>query len=145
LTESHPSSPHPKRRKVFSSSGFQIRYAALVAGSLTVLLLFTGLHGLFVAKMELPADAAREAAVYFQASTIRVFVVGILYICIVTLAAVFLSHKAVGPVGRLEQEIENLVHSGEDVKSLKVREDDALAGLAQAINKLLAVVRRGSK
>jgi hypothetical protein len=48
-------------------------------------------------------------------------------------------------VGRLEQEIENLVHSGEDVKSLKVREDDALAGLAQAINKLLAVVRRGSK
>lgn len=86
----------PNRRLIFSFHGFQWRFAALVAGSMTVLLLFAGLHGLFVAKLVLPQDVSQQIQPALVASTLRVFLIGSLYIAVVTVAAAFLSHTGVG-------------------------------------------------
>jgi len=95
-----------------------------------VLLLFTGLHGLFVAKLILPQEIAQQIQPMFAASTLRLFVVGVIYIAVVTLAAAFLSHKAVGPVGRLEDDLRRLVGSPEPPGGLTVREGTVLRELS---------------
>ncbi len=76
-----------------SSEGFQWRFVALVAGSLTVLLMFTGLHGLYLAKLVLPHDVSPKVQGVLVSSTMRVFAVGVVYIAVVTIAALFLSHR----------------------------------------------------
>jgi hypothetical protein len=128
----------PKRKKIFTSHGFQWRFAALVAGSLTVLLLFTGLHGLFIAQLVLPEDISQQIRPVLAQSTLRIFLVGVVYIGVVTLAAVFLSHRTVGPLGRLEEDLRRLADSNEPIEPLKVREGDGLEGLVNAVNRLIA-------
>ena len=73
----------------------------LVAGSLLVLLAFTGLHAIFIAKTFLPADAFHLFQANLYPSTWRLFGVGAMYIAVVTLAAMFISHRMVGPAHRL--------------------------------------------
>lgn len=128
--------PH-HRRKVLFLRGFQLRFAALVAGSLIVLLLFTGLHGLYVAQLVLPPDVSQHVRPVFESSTWRVFLIGLAYIMVVTVAAVFLSHRAVGPIARLEDEIRKLMEDPDGDRKLRIREGDELSGLADAINNLL--------
>ena len=72
-----------------------------------------------------------------QASTIRLVVVGLLYITVVTLGAVFLSHRALGPLGRLEQELHDMAQSNVMVTELKVREGDDLEQVVNGINDLI--------
>lgn len=117
--------------------GFQLRYAGLVAGALLVLLLFTGFHAMFAIQQILPSDVALNVRPLLEQSTYRVFFVGVLYIAVVTLAAIFLSHRALGPVGRLEDEVREMAESGGFNGELKVREGDGLEDLVVAINQLL--------
>jgi hypothetical protein len=107
--------------------GFQLRYVALVAGSLLVMLAIAGAHTLYVAKSD----------PLIQASMIRFFLVGGLYVLVVTLAAVFLSHRAVGPTRRIEEELTNIAEHRSDSHQLKVRDGDDFEGLVKAINRFL--------
>lgn len=108
-----------------------------MAGSLFVLLLFTGLHGLFVAELLLPPEMSEQVKPVFEASTWRVFGVGTMYILVVTMAAIFLSHREVGPVARLESEIRRMSAAADASGTLKVREGDGLEGLVDAINQAI--------
>lgn len=121
--------------------GFQLRYVSLVSGSLLVLLVFAGFHGASIAQSSLSAEAMALFRPVLQESTWRLFMVGILYIAVVTLSAIFLSHRAVGPVHRLEEDIRKFVDAPKDAHPLKVREGDELAGLTDAINKLIERVK----
>ncbi len=122
--------------------GFQLRYAALVAGSLVVLLIFAGLHGIYIVESYFPQDLANEFRSSIQGSTWRLFAVGTVYVAVVTMAAIFLSHRAVGPAHRLEEEIRKMAESSNGGESLKIREGDDFEGLVQAINQLLKKVRK---
>ncbi len=97
--------------------GFQLRYVALVAGSLLVMLMI--------------------AAALITDSAARFFVVGLVYVFVVTIAAVFLSHRAVGPTRRIEEELREIVENKNGSHQLKIREGDDFEGLVHAINKLL--------
>jgi len=125
-----------KRTKIFFMRGFQLRYTFLVAGSLGVLLLFAGFHGFFVAASALPVEAWEGFRPELIDSTWRLFAVGLLYVSVVTMAAVFLSHKSVGPMGRLQEELNAIAESG-GKKKLTVREGDELEELVASINKVM--------
>lgn len=121
--------------------GFQPRYVFLVAGSLTVLLLFAGLHNLYVTNQIFPGELGDLAQAELKASTIRLLLVGFLYIAVVTFAAIFLSHRAFGPVGRLEEEVKRLIESDGAGHAIKVREGDDLEPVVNAINALVKKTR----
>ena len=129
---------HHNRKRILSGKGFQLRYALLTAGALFVLLLFAGVHGLFVASSTLPPELWSQYQKPFLVSTTRLFLVGALYVCVVTLAAIFLSHRAVGPAKRLEEEVERIIQTGRVSGPVEVREGDEFEGLVRAINRLVA-------
>lgn len=112
----------------------------LVAGSLTVLLLFAGFHAVFVAKTSLAPEVFEAFRPALETSTWRLFLVGIMYIGVVALAAVFLSHRIVGPANRLEREILKMADD-QKVAELHVREGDEFEGLVGAVNKLVEKIR----
>ena len=109
----------------------------LVAGSLVVLLAFTGFHAVFIAKTYLPPEAYRLFESSLYSSTWRLFGVGIMYIAVVTLAAIFISHRMVGPAHRLVDEIKKHIQSGHSKSPIRVREGDELEDVVRAINELI--------
>ena len=48
-----------------------------------------------------------------------------------------MSHRALGPLGRLEEEIKNMVASDDNLKEIKIREGDELESVVQSINDLI--------
>lgn len=72
-----------------------------------------------------------------QSSTVRLFLVGAIYIAVFTLAAIFLSHRAVGPVHRVEEQIRDMVSNETDIQSLHIREGDEFESLIESINLLI--------
>ncbi len=124
----------PKRKKIFFFRGFQLRYSMLVAGSLLVLLCFTGFHALFMIQSYLPPSALATFQPMIQSSTLRLFAVGIVYICVVTMAAIFLSHRTVGPTERIEEELRKMIDSGGASHPIHIREGDEFESLVETIN-----------
>ena len=53
---------------------------------------------------------------------------------------IFLSHKFIGPLARIEREIMKISDSGDSSKRIRVRRNDAIKSIADAINKLLDAV-----
>jgi methyl-accepting chemotaxis protein len=50
---------------------------------------------------------------------------------------VLLSHRFVGPLERLEKEIDRVARSGDYTKRLRVRKKDDIRAVAEAVNRLL--------
>lgn len=132
----------PKRKKILFLKGIQLQVVLLVAGALTILLLFTGFHGLFVAERSLPPDCWQTVRSVLQSSTWRLFTVGTIYVLVVALASIFISHRLVGPAYRLEEEVKRMAESPDSAHKLKVREGDELEGLVKAINTLIEKAKR---
>ena len=86
-------------------------------------------------------DAALGAHSH-RAVTPGVFLVGIIYIAVVTLASIFLSHRTVGPLGRVESDLRRLADSEHRPEPLKVREGDELEGIVTAINRLISRISK---
>lgn len=112
-----------------------------MAGSLVVLLFFAGFHAVFVANTSLPPEILEQFRPALVGSTWRLFIVGLMYIGVVALAAVFLSHRIVGPTHRLEEQIIKIAESQSPPDEIQVREGDEFEGLVGAINKLVKQVK----
>jgi methyl-accepting chemotaxis protein len=134
--------PLPKRYKIFEPRGFQLRYTALVFGSLSLLLIFASLHWLSWARATLSPQDFDLVWPALKASTARLFLVGGLYIAVVSVAAVFLSHRLVGPASRLEKDLRTISTEPEKANKLHVRSSDELEGVVDAINDLISKLQK---
>jgi hypothetical protein len=137
LTQETTPLPKSKRTKILVMRGFQLRYVGLVAGSLLVLLVIAGAHTLYLGRSLFLDEASRQYEPLIQASMFRFFIVGFFYVVVVTLAAVFLSHRAVGPTRRIEEELNDIVENKSNGHLLKIREGDDFEGLVKSINRVL--------
>jgi methyl-accepting chemotaxis protein len=72
-----------------------------------------------------------------------ILLIGIPPIVVVLLLwGIFLSHKFLGPLERLEREIHRIAESRDCTKRLRVRRSDAIKPIADAINRLLDSVEK---
>lgn len=131
-----------RRKKLLFLAGFQLRYTSLVAGSLFVLLLFAGFHGVYVARQALPADAYAVFEPVLMESTFRLFLVGLIYIGVLAIAAIFISHRMMGPAARLEEQLRTMLNSGDESPTLKTRSGDDLENLIQAMDQLVKKLKK---
>jgi hypothetical protein len=136
LTQQDSPLSKTKRTTIFVMRGFQLRYVGLVTGSLLIMLAIAGAHTFYLWN-SLSVENASQYLPMIQSSMIRFFVVGFFYVVVVTIAAVFLSHRAVGPTRRIEEEIREIADKKEGVHLLKVRDGDDFEGLIGAINRIL--------
>ena len=67
----------------------------------------------------------------------RLALVGGLYVAVMILAAAFLSHRAVGPVARLAEELKEKIHKNVSIEHLHVRSGDDLEPLIEVLNQVL--------
>jgi methyl-accepting chemotaxis protein len=65
-----------------------------------------------------------------------------LYIAVVSVAAVFLSHRLVGPASRLEKDLRTISTEPEKANKLHVRSSDELEGVVDAINDLISKLQK---
>ncbi len=126
-----------KRKTVLFFKGFQLRYTALVAGSLAVFVAFSAFYIVFAFQSYLSPDLMAEMEPGFQQALVRFVLVGLIYVIIFTVAAIFLSHRLVGPTHRIEEELRQLAQIDQPFESLKVREGDEFEGLVRSINLVL--------
>lgn len=129
--------PLAKRKTVLFFQGFQLRYTALVAGSLAVFVAFAAFYLVYAFQSLVPADVLAGFESGFSQTIIRLVLVGIIYVIIFTVAAIFLSHRLVGPTHRIEEELRKIGDSDAPIEPLKVREGDEFEGLVHSINKVL--------
>src|SRR5262249_20833282 len=99
--------------------------------------MFAALHGIVLIKAVHGDPLSDAGRAFMVASTWRLCWVGLLYIGVMTLAAMFLSHRMVGPLERLEDELYARAEKREFKKPLFVREGDELESLINAINQFL--------
>jgi len=121
--------------------GFQLRFGALVFGSLLILLVFTGFHAFFLFKQLLPSSLMSELLPGIKSSTVRLFFAGAVYTCVVTLASLFMTHSVSGPAERLREEISSFKGVADLSRTLRIRKGDGLEGLANSLNDLLQTLR----
>lgn len=95
---------------------------------------------IFVSKSNLPYDQFVSFLPALRASTWRLFSVGLVFTFVMTMAAIFISHRAVGPLQRLEDEIRQHLDSDKPVGQFKVREGDDLEDLIALLNKLISKI-----
>ena len=129
--------PGQRRKKIFFFQGFQLRYTALVAGSLLVMLMFAGFHGFYVAQEALPEAAYLDFKPNLIELTLRLVLVGLIYVAVLIMAAAFLAHRTVGPTYRMTEKLKEMAKPGKVIEPLHVREGDDFEYLAEGINKLI--------
>ena len=98
---------------------------------------------MFVAKTNLPGTVFDSFRPFLQTSTWRLFTVGAMYIAVVSFAAMVVSHRAVGPIKRLEEEIRRHADTSPEGKLLTVREGDELEDVVHAMNRWIRKVEQG--
>lgn len=90
----------------------------------------------------IPPEVLAEFQPVFRQSMARFILVGAIYIIVITLAAVFLSHRTVGPAYRIEQELRKRLESNSEPGPLKIRHGDDFEPLITTINQLIEKLRQ---
>lgn len=121
----------------------QLKYLMLLMASILIPLVFVGgclyyvIFTLIAERLGIP-----ESIAYNLFPVIRqinmILLVGVPPLFLMLLAwGIMLSHRFVGPIQRLEKELENITKSGDYSGRISVRKNDEIRPIADAINKML--------
>jgi len=102
-----------------------------------VMMVFAAFYICYAMQTLVPSEVRAGIETGFKQSIERFVLVGIIYVIVFTIAAIFLSHRLVGPTHRIEEELRRIADSNQSFEPLQVREGDEFEGLIHAINKVL--------
>ena len=131
------------RLKFLTGSPVQSKYLALLLVSMIAPLLFVGgcmyylIFTIMAEQLGIPESIAYNLFPVIKKINL-ILLMGLPPIFAMLLAwGVALSHRFVGPLERLKNEIEKIAHSADYARRIKVRKGDDIMPIAGAINKLL--------
>ena len=135
-----------KRRKYLVNNIFQFRYMALVAVPLVLLLM--GLYYLIYYsvfnQMLIPEAVATTLLPAMKKVNIIIAIAGPILLIIILRAALIYSNRLIGPIPRLEKELDRAI-AGDFSVRVKARDEDELNTLVNKINKLLEKIDQARK
>ena len=121
----------------------QRRYITLLIASMLIPLIFVGgclyylIFNLVAEQLGIPESIAYNLfPVIKKINTILLIGIPPLFLILI-FWGVGLSHRFAGPIERLEKELEGITKAADYCRRLKVRKDDDIRPIADAINKLL--------
>ncbi|MEK6645337.1 MAG: hypothetical protein AABY84_01490 [Candidatus Firestonebacteria bacterium] len=126
-----------KRRQYLINKKMQLKYAAMIAGTLIFLLVLIELHTFYIIKAILPNLFSTSVKEEIRDIVSKLLISGVLYLILITVLSIFVSHKIAGPVYRFNKDINEIIHTGKFDKYIRVREKDELQDVAKALNNLI--------
>ncbi|HRY28792.1 MAG TPA: hypothetical protein P5079_02005 [Elusimicrobiota bacterium] len=129
--------PNFLKRKYLVNKPLQLKYAFWIGAALFVLMLLAQAHTYFTIESILPN--LFSSALGRQARSLQTWLLlnSLIYLAVVVILSVFLSHRIAGPVYHFEKEIREVLESNDPSRRITLRKGDELHSLADQINKLL--------
>ncbi len=140
-----------RRKKIFANKHVQLKYLLLLIISMVVPLLFA-IGCLYYLIFTLVAEqlGIPESIAYNLFPVVKkinaILTIGLppLFLLLIWWGTI-LSHRFAGPLQRIEKELHKITHSGDYSHRIRLRKNDDVKPIADAINKLLDSVHRKAK
>ena len=116
----------------------QLKFALVISLILLVMLVFFQIQTYFTLKSIMIYKLTEVAAVkirFFQ------IIFGLIYILIIALFSITISHKIAGPIYRLEKDVKELGIDGDLTRVFGLRKRDEMQELAEALNIMVSSLR----
>ena len=129
-----------KRIRYLVNRSFQMKHAGVILILMCLVLIvfaWTVYHSGWVPLTEKLSDVYPQGRLIamLRVLKLQLAIRLLLLVPIIIIVSVFLSHKTVGPLARLERNIRDISRGNPQI--LKVRRGDALKGLTEAINEMV--------
>lgn len=130
------------RKKILINKKFQFKYAAMIVGTLFVMVALVEWDIFYTMKTILPKvffmeEIRQDLTAFHLLLAIKSFV----FMVLVAFISVYFSHRIAGPIYRLEKDLLHMVNEGDLTKQFRLREKDELKELAEALNTMTANLR----
>ena len=140
-----------RRKKILANKRVQLKYLMLLVVSMVIPLLFV-IGCLYYLIFTIMAEqlGIPESIAYNLFPVVKkinaILAIGLppLFLLLIWWGAI-LSHRFAGPLERLERELEKITHSHDFSHRIRLRRNDDVRPLADAINKLLESIHRKGK
>ena len=124
------------RKNYLVNKRMQLKYAFMIGGALAVCLLLMLAHiWLIIESKEselanpILIETMKELRMWMMLS-------GLIYMFVIPILSIFISHKIAGPVYRLERSVAEVLESSGPIRKITLRDGDELHTLAGLINQL---------
>lgn len=122
------------RRNYLVNRRMQIKYALIIGGVLGLIVLLMEAHTFLVIRTMGPEFPSPEVVEALRSLQKWMLASGLVYMVVIPILSIFLSHKIAGPLYRLEKSIRDGLESEEGFRPIHLREGDELQGLADLVN-----------
>ncbi len=134
------------RRKFLAARQTQFKYLILLVVSMVIPSVFVGgclyyiIFTLLAERLGIPESIAYNLYPVIKEMN-YILVIGVPFLFLVLIGwGMVISHRFVGPLERLEREIKKISKEGDYTSRIKVRRDDDIKPVADAINLLLSKI-----
>jgi methyl-accepting chemotaxis protein len=137
--------PNVFKRTYLINKPLQIKYALIIGGVLIVMLVLVQIHTYLTIQSILPNLFSSVLGKQVRTIQFWLAVNSLIYVAVVGILSVFLSHKIAGPIYRFETAIQEVLDSGDSTKRIALRKGDELHSLADRLNRLLEKFSRSPR
>lgn len=125
------------RRNYLVNKKLQFKYAMMIGIVLAVVVLLMEAHTFLVIKSAEPELASPLLLMKLKELQKYMLFTGVIYMVVIPVLSIFISHKIAGPLYRLEKSIREALETDGPPKKIVLRDGDELQSLAHLVNQLL--------
>ena len=126
-----------RMRKVILSDQVQVKYAMLLSIVLIALLGLSQFYTYVTLQSILPHLLSTQISEKISALQTSLLIIGFVYVVVISLLSIYITHSLAGPISRIEQDALKLSENPDLRFRFRTREKDEFKGLASSLNKLM--------
>jgi methyl-accepting chemotaxis protein len=126
-----------RMRKIILSDQIQVKYAVLLSIVLIALLGLSQFYTYVTLQNILPHLLSTTISEKVSALQTSLLMIGFLYVVVISLISIYVTHSLAGPIARIEKDALKLSENPDLAFRFKTREKDEFKGLANALNSMM--------
>ncbi len=124
------------RRNYLVNKRLQVKYAIIIGAVLAFVVILMETHTLLVIRTFQPEFTSPAMLEALRSLQMWMLASGLVYMIVIPILSIFISHKIAGPLFRLEKSIRDALETEGPIRPIKLRDGDEFQGLAGMVNKL---------
>lgn len=133
------------RRNYLINKKLQVKYALIVGGVLALVVFLMQAHTFLVIRSVEPDQANPVLMETLRSLQLWMLSSGIIYIIVIPILSIFVSHKIAGPLYRLEKSVQEALDAEGAITPIRLRDGDELHNLAGLLNQLFERLPQNKK